>query len=229
MKTKTGIYWQDPKYAVGWCCTDPGCVLHLPLHRLDVASFMSKDAYGHLGTVTGALWTPRGRSFDGTDDYINCGRDSRLNVANLTIDAWIYLELAPTSGAWRTIISKDYREYEFTVGYAATDDYHLYLFLGDGTNYDLYNSLYDILLNTWYQACVTTDGTNVKFYANGALVKTLPQLKAIGVRDTDLMVGKRSPSGEIYGGIIGGVSIHNRALTPIEIQHRYLATKRREE
>ena len=49
---------------------DPSLVLYLPLYELDGASFMSKDAYGHLCTVTGATWTPRGRSFDGTDDHI---------------------------------------------------------------------------------------------------------------------------------------------------------------
>jgi len=225
---KTGIYWQDPKYAVGWGSTDPGCVLHLPLHRLDGASFMSKDAYGHLCTVTGALWTPRGRSFDGTDDYINCGRDSNLDVANLTVEAWIYLELAPTGGQGRTIVSKYDREYELHI-ILVSGEYRLCLYLGDGTNYDNYDSGFNISLNTWYYAAAVADGANVRLYINGALVKTLSQLKAIGVRDTDLIVGKRSPSGEVYGGIIGEVSIHNRALTPIEIQHRYLATKRREE
>jgi len=228
MKTKTGIYWQDPKYAVGWCGTGPGCVLHLPLHRLDMASFMSRDAYGHLCSVSGALWTPRGRSFDGTDDYINCGRSSRLDVANLTVEGWICLELAPTGGQGRTIVSKDYREYELHI-MLVSGEYRLCLYLGDGTNYDNYDSGFNISLSTWYYAVAVADGASVRLYINGALVKTLPQLKAIGVKDTDLMVGKRSPSGEIYGGRIGEVSIHNRALTPVEIQNRYLATKRREE
>jgi len=228
MKTKTGIYWQDPKYAVRWGYTDPSSVLHLPLHRLDVASFMSRDAYGHLCTVSGALWTPQGRSFDGIDDYINCGRNSRLDVVYLTVEAWLYPTLAPTGGQGRTIISKDYREYELHI-MLISGEFRLCLYLGDGTNYDNYDSGFNVSLNTWYYAAAVADGANVRLYVNGALVKTLPQLKAIGVRDNDLMVGKRSPAGEVYGGIIGEVSIHNQALTPIEIQHHYLATKGREE
>ncbi len=49
---------------------DPYLALHLPLHELDGNSFMSKDAYGHLCTASGGLWTPQGRSFDGVDDRI---------------------------------------------------------------------------------------------------------------------------------------------------------------
>ena len=49
---------------------DPSLVLYLPLHQRDGSSFMSKDAYGHVCTVTGAVWTPEGRLFDGVDDYI---------------------------------------------------------------------------------------------------------------------------------------------------------------
>ncbi len=39
------------------------------LRKHDGVEFVSDDAYGRLCTVTGALWTPRGRTFDG-DDYI---------------------------------------------------------------------------------------------------------------------------------------------------------------
>ena len=49
---------------------DPSLVLYLPLYQMEGASFMSKDAYGHLCTVTGALWRPNGRWFDKIDDII---------------------------------------------------------------------------------------------------------------------------------------------------------------
>lgn len=52
---------------------DPYLKLYLPLYELDGSSFMSKDAYGHLCTVTGALWRPNGRWFDKTSDIITCG------------------------------------------------------------------------------------------------------------------------------------------------------------
>jgi hypothetical protein len=51
---------------------DPSLVLYLPLYKKDGGSFCSEDAYGHLCTDYGALWVPQGRTFDGTDDYIDC-------------------------------------------------------------------------------------------------------------------------------------------------------------
>lgn len=49
---------------------DPSLALYLPLYKLDGAKIMSQDAYGQLFTVTGALWQPDGRLFDGSDDML---------------------------------------------------------------------------------------------------------------------------------------------------------------
>jgi len=46
---------------------DPSLVLYLPLYQLDGWAFMSRDAYGHLCSVTGAKWTPQGRDLDEQD------------------------------------------------------------------------------------------------------------------------------------------------------------------
>ena len=69
---------------------DPSVVLYLPLYRIDGGSQVSRDAYGQAVNVTGALWTPVGRSFDGVDDVINCGAASSLDLQYyFTIAAWI--------------------------------------------------------------------------------------------------------------------------------------------
>ena len=49
---------------------DPGLALYLPLFKPDGTSLVSEDARGQGCMVTGALWTPRGRFFDGVDDLI---------------------------------------------------------------------------------------------------------------------------------------------------------------
>ena len=67
---------------------DPSMVLYLPLYELDGASFMSKDAYGHLCTVTGALWTSQGRDFDGIDDSITLPT-AFDSLTDLTLEAWL--------------------------------------------------------------------------------------------------------------------------------------------
>src|SRR3990167_8107213 len=52
--------------------------------------FLSDDAYGHLCTRTGALWTPQGYSFDGVDDKITIPDHSSLQfgIGNFTISIW---------------------------------------------------------------------------------------------------------------------------------------------
>ena len=68
---------------------DPSLVLWLPFRYLDGGSFMSRDAIGHECTNYGSLWTSQGRSFDGTDDYVDCGNDESLDITDaITIEAW---------------------------------------------------------------------------------------------------------------------------------------------
>jgi hypothetical protein len=70
--------------------TDPDLVLYLPLWSADLKgdSFYSKDSYAHLCTVTGALWTPQGRHFDGVDDKIAVPYHSVFQItAEVTVEA----------------------------------------------------------------------------------------------------------------------------------------------
>ena len=60
--------------------SDPSLVLYLPLYQLDGTAITSKDAYGHLCSVTGVTWRPDGRCFDGVDDEIDCGNGSSIQI-----------------------------------------------------------------------------------------------------------------------------------------------------
>ncbi len=57
------------------------CELYVPLwHPItSVSPFTSLDKNSHICTVTGTVWTPDGRIFDG-DDYITVPTDASLNV-----------------------------------------------------------------------------------------------------------------------------------------------------
>ncbi|OYT63833.1 hypothetical protein B6U67_01825, partial [Methanosarcinales archaeon ex4484_138] len=46
---------------------------------------------GNDGTIYGAKWVGDGLYFDGTDDYVNCGSDSSLDITEaITVMAWIH-------------------------------------------------------------------------------------------------------------------------------------------
>ncbi|RLI91232.1 MAG: hypothetical protein DRO95_04750, partial [Candidatus Altiarchaeales archaeon] len=58
-------------------------------HAVDISK------YGNDGTIYGATWTDgkfgKALSFDGVDDYVDCGNDSSLDITDaITIEAWIY-------------------------------------------------------------------------------------------------------------------------------------------
>ena len=225
---KTGLYFQDPKYAVGDVrpdfIFDPSLVLYLPLYKLNGASFMSKDAYGHLGTVTGALWTPRGRDFDSIDDEVNCGNKASLNITQaLTLEAWIKTAdtgLSPIIVKWRSAAGK--RAYELLVqanllklGMSDDGDATITAQSAAAVNDDLLHHVGGVY-----------DGTNMKTYIDGledtdSVSGAVPS--SINVTTQEVEVG--NDGNGFFEGLIGEVRIYNRALTPLEIQHNYLVTK----
>jgi hypothetical protein len=62
--------------------------LNVLLWKKDGAAFMTEGAAGHLASVSGALWRPQGRYFDGADDKILLP-DNILNLnRDFTLEMW---------------------------------------------------------------------------------------------------------------------------------------------
>ena len=203
---------------------DPSLVLYLPLWKRDGASFMSEDRHGHLCTAYGAVWTPMGRSFDGTDDYLNGGTHTSLDVpAFLTLEAWVYLR----TSAWGAIVSKrkgvpweasysleiNATTLEFTCDTTATGT-------GGGGKAHAFPT------GVWHHVAGTYDGAALKFFANGEIFGSIA-LTGLRTQTTNpLMIGDLDETNkEWFNGLIGEVSIWSRALTEHEILNHYLATK----
>ncbi len=223
---KTGIYWQDPKYALKPgrdFIRDPSLVLDLPLYKLDGASFMSRDAYGHLCVVTGALWRPQGRDFDGNDDYIDCGGGIGLPIGNSdrTIELWVKPD---TLANWTGF---------FLYGTLAAGGAILFYTGSDGDRLllgrhglSVTSSL--VLTTGVFQHIVATvsAGDQVNFSLDGqhAGPYTLSGIDTT-LNVTYIGMGGGACDDPNMDGLIGEVRIYSRALTPLEIQHNYLATK----
>ena len=204
---------------------DPSLVLYLPLYELDVASFQSKDASGHLCTVTGALWRPNGRYFDGTDDKIDVGTVSLFNFTSsaFTIEAWLYISGLTASGNI------------FCRGLYETDGYRLFYNAAGRLRFDTSQSGANqrtdanegrITANIWQHLVATRDGASIKLYRNIVDITDSPGSHQNPVTSTrNAYIGQNDGGGEFVKGTIGEVRIYSRALTPLEIQHIYLATK----
>lgn len=75
-----------------------GCVLYLPLWQEDMqkSTLISYDHYHHFSTVTGALWSSQGRSFDGVDDRV--APDALPQVSSLSIGTIVTVATMTDSG-----------------------------------------------------------------------------------------------------------------------------------
>lgn len=222
---KTGIYWQDPEYPAKGMdfIFDPSLVLYLPLHRLDGASFMSKDAYGHLCTVTGALWKPNGRDFDG-DDYIDCGHDASLNLADAyTVEMWIKITDYPPDG-WATLLRKgagNPKDNNYLINLTSTGIAGFVV--GNGTN-NVSRAFGTLSKNIFYHLTAVFTTTDLRVYLDGEQVgdPVATGWSAVTNANDCLLASIWS---HYFEGLIGEARIYNRALTPLEVQNNYLSTK----
>ena len=192
-------------------------VLHLPLYEPDSASFLSRDAYGHLATVTGASWRPRGRYFDGVDDYIELPNSSLFAPADGTIEVWINLQ--STQG-------------------------EAYLYSCNADNLSVFKAIDSASIDLWYRGLLvltvpclpgTDNFSCISFtFSRGAL--------AYGYRNSEQIASATcsalAPTGGAttiginnalnnykFNGLMGEIRLYQRVLTPLEIQQNYLATK----
>ena len=225
---KTGIYWQDPKYALRPgrdFIFDPSLVLYLPLGKLDGASFMSKEARGYLCTATGALWKPNGRLFDGVDDLITVPADSSLYSSDyVTFEMWIKPTDAGEGGFGRLWWKWS--------GIAGSNAYmnngtRIQFSLGiDGTSKNVTTAVDSVPFGSWSHIVMVYDGANLLGYVNAGTPVSTPATGSIDDHSgDDLALGARAYGANYFYGLIGEARIYNRALTPLEIQRNYLATK----
>ena len=203
---------------------DPYLVLYLPMYRLDGASFRSRDAYGHLCTAAGSLWRPDGRRFDGIDDKVDIPYTSILNPNQFTLSLWVKVtggqgtdrspvtsrQAMPSAGGY-IFYARSTNVWEFWIGNVTW---------GNTTGGS-------VVLNEWTYLTATYNNGTTNHYENGVfkgkLTKTLLVNSSKPFR---IGAGATEGTGDFwFPGTVGEVALYRRALTPLEIQHNYVATK----
>lgn len=200
---------------------DPSLVLYLPLFELDGSSFMSRDACGHAGTVTGALWQPDGRRFDGVDDVITVPDSTALKPTDaITVEIW---QKKTGSGNDKGIITKGTGNGDYSLVWYAPEQIDVYI----GGSKRVSSSGVTFTVGIFEHLAFTYDkgAGKVTVYKNGGPCGTASYAAAIATSATPLLLGRYYSATYSYPGTIGEVRVYNRALWPQEMQHNYLATK----
>lgn len=206
---------------------DPSLVLYLPLYEVDGASIRSRDAYGHLATVTGALWTPGGRNFDGIDDDINLGTTAILCPASaLTLECWFKPDQVATYGRLVDRFPTSANGYKgYSLYHGASFGFQVYI---GSALAELSGFSSIVSANNWHHVVATYDGSYMRIFLNGELAST-PLAKTGSIvyyESTDFKIGHTTVvSSQRFDGLIGEVRVYSRALTASEIQRNYLVTR----
>ena len=158
--------------------------------------------------------------FDGTNDYINCGNATNLQITVGSISAWV--KTSTPGSSYRSIIAKQYA---------------WGLFVRDNilVTYDWGNSAdrstgINIADGTWKNVAMTFTQTigspsnNAIIYLNGTSVLTTTIRH--NNQNNQVQIAEANAS-QFLNGSISNAQVYNRVLTPLEIFQNYNATKAR--
>jgi hypothetical protein len=167
-------------------------------------------------------------SFDGVNDYVDCGNTASLSAiggtTNITVSGWAYYTAYGGGGQpysvitvkgnpWTWLLENPSNTFRFRITAGAAD-----VNVADTSTH---------LLNTWYNVVGTYDGSNMRIYVNGVLKNTKAQTGTLATNAVTAKIGTFQGTNYNLTGRVSNVSIYNKALTPQEIQQNFNATRSR--
>jgi hypothetical protein len=188
-----------------------------------------RSGYGNNGTLYNSpTWTTGqvggALSFDGVDDYVDCGINPVFNLTQLTMMLWIK---TPNSmgQVWRNILSKTGSDRDFGFWMYSADNVKVYGLHQSSSRFGSWIAYLSIPfdLNTWHYVVITIDSTGLqKAYADGQFISSYQGVASNANNSYPIWIGR---SDNYWSGLIDDVRIYNRALSDAEIQAIYNATK----
>ena len=165
------------------------------------------NGVGYNGSNGGSL------SFDGVNDYVNCGNPS-ISVGKITVSAWVKIStlnitqhiVDSSSNSWHLAVLGTNRPY-----------------LWNGSTY--HQSSQVLLSNTWYMLTGVQSSTS-DIYVNGVLSQSISDNRNVTTNNVNIGRWQTAPS-RPFSGNIAQVSIYNRALTASEVKQNFNATRGR--
>jgi hypothetical protein len=163
-----------------------------------------QDAEGYIDGADG---------FDGSNDYVNCGRNESLNLTEeMTLEAWVY-RTGDGIGKYLGIVSRaldtsspEYNRYQLR--YKPEDDV-VHFFLGNSTDFTILASDYDLNLEEWTHLVATWDGSNMYMYVDGVKQSGIATFNGTPITTLSTMEIGRYWTINYFAGIIDEVRVSN--------------------
>lgn len=194
----------------------------------DVAGTAAYDRSGNnnTGTLTNGPVRKIGRigqalKFDGSDDYVQVGNPSSLNISgNITVATWFKFSVSQTN---RPIVNRwgTDQSYGLFVNSTGADNISFFIRVAEINKGAISNNTYND--GNWHYAVGIFDGSNVRLVIDGGRENITGDATSgpIDTPATNVVFGQYNNLGNPFNGLIDEVRIYNRALTPAEIKRLY--------
>jgi len=190
---------------------------------------------GNNGTIYGATWT-QGKvggalSFDGVDDYVDCGNSDNLRMggSDFTVSLWFKLASIDLSQSLitkgRAFESPPYDNKGWAISFYNGNKHIYFDTYKAGLRQALISNKVFSLDGQWYYLTIVKSGTSAQLYLNGQLDKTGSAVDVVEDSVYNVFIGRNGIANDFINGLIDEVRIYNRALSDAEIKALYDATK----
>jgi prepilin-type N-terminal cleavage/methylation domain-containing protein len=175
---------------------------------------------GNSGTVSSSLaWATdnpsgSGSSFSSSGSYyVDCGNKSSLDIkGKITVMAWVKRNvLAGDAG----VISKKNATTNYELGITSAGN----MFIWDGSNKR--TSTKTIATGEWHHIAMSINSGTVTFYLDGAVDNSIAGVNLNVASGVNLFIGKGTPTGEYFSGLIDDARVYSEAITLTQIQKIY--------
>lgn len=183
-------------------------------------------------------------SFDGDEDYVEIPHDSSFNLAEFTVDAWVFIDPAQNAGQVNMFVSKSDGSQSGGGFFIGHDDRQI----GTGTSLAKTTNTLRFVVNggatiefgegfltdafpsaRFYHVAGTFDGSVARVYLDGVLVGTgSPLLIGVGDNTLPVRIGASFHKEEFgvdsrFEGLVDEVEIYNNELSASDIAGIYSA------